>query len=356
MVTPRYLSEEERWQAVETRDGAADDHFVAAVISTGYYCPPSAVTLLPAREDVEFFSDSTAAEAAGYTLSEFTAPSARYSAKWLTIVKKCCYFIENAEHLPDLTTLADYCSVSGSYLHRIFKSVTGLSPKAYSQGLRAARLREQLNDPEKSVCEAIYQAGFNANSRFYESASQRLGMTAKHYRRGAAGVTIYFAIGQCSLGSVLVAQSEKGVCAISLGDEPDALIEQFQQQFPYAILMGGDAHYEQIVAQVIGFIEQPGSTWHLPLDIQGTVFQERVWRALRDIPLGSTVSYTAIAEQLGSPKAVRAVAQACAANRLAVVIPCHRVVKRDGQLSGYRWGIARKEALLTREKKANHKG
>lgn len=353
MVTPRYPNDDACWQAVKTRDATADDHFVVAVRSTGQYCSPSAVTILPARDNIEFFRDSAAAEAAGYTLSEASTPMPHYPAKWLAIVKKSCYLIENAEQLPDLSTLANHCAVSSGYLHRIFKSVTGLTPKAYSEGLRAIRLREQLNNPQQSVSEAIFQAGFNANSRFYENASLRLGMTAKHYRRGAAGVTIYFALGQCSLGSVLVAQSEKGVCAISLGDEPDSLIEQFQQQYPHAILVGGDAQYEQTVAQVIGYIEHPGSTWHLPLDIQGTVFQERVWRALRDIPLGSTVSYTDIAEQLGSPKAVRAVAQACAANRLAIVIPCHRVVKRDGQLSGYRWGVARKEALLLREKKLN---
>ncbi|MBT0723151.1 methylated-DNA--[protein]-cysteine S-methyltransferase [Rosenbergiella sp. S61] len=175
-------------------------------------------------------------------------------------------------------------------------------------------------------------------------------MTPKNSRRGAQGITIYFALGQCSIGIVLVAQSEKGVCAIYLGEKPVSLINQLLQQFPHAILMGDDSHYEQLVAEVIGYIEQPLSTWRLPLDIQGTVFQERVWRALRQIPLGSTASYSDIAEQLGSPKAVRAVAQACAANRLAVVIPCHRVIKRDGQLSGYRWGIARKEALLAREK------
>ena len=350
MVTSGYLNDEARWQALKTRDTTADKYFVVAVPSTGLYCPPSAVSLLPAKDNVEFFVNSEAAEAAGYVLAEVQASCKRYPAKWLTLVKKSCDLIESAEQTPDLPTLADYCAVSSGYLHRVFKTVTGLTPKAYSEGLRAMRLRDELNKPQQSVSEAIYQAGFNANSRFYESASQRLGMTAKNYRRGAPGITIYFALGQCSLGSVLVAQSEKGICTISLGDEPGPLIDQFQQQFPHAILMGGDAHYEQIVAQVIGFIEQPGSTWHLPLDIRGTVFQERVWRALRDIPLGSTVSYTEIAEKLGSPKAVRAVAQACAANRLAIVIPCHRVVKRDGQLSGYRWGVERKAALLKRER------
>ncbi|WKX27888.1 bifunctional DNA-binding transcriptional regulator/O6-methylguanine-DNA methyltransferase Ada [Tatumella ptyseos] len=353
MDTSHYLDDDARWQALKARDLAADNDFVVAVPSTGYYSPPSQILILPARDNVEFFRDGETAEAAGYTLSEVLSSPKIYPEKWLRIVKKSCFLIESAEQLPDLSTLAKYCAVSGGYLHRIFKSVTGLTPKAYSEGLRAARLREELNKPQQSVCEAIYQAGFNANSRFYENASQRLGMSAKHYRRGAAGVTIYFALGQCSLGSVLVAQSEKGVCAISLGDEPESLITEFQQQFPHATLMGGDTHYEHLVAQVIGFIEQPSTAWDLPLDIKGTVFQERVWRALQEIPLGTTVSYTDIAEKLGSPKSVRAVAQACAANRLAIVIPCHRVVKRDGQLSGYRWGVARKEALLRREKNAN---
>ena len=354
MSKKRFYDEETRWLALKQRDIAADDYFVFATTTTGCYALPSSAIVLPPRETVIFFDNADAAEAAGYRWNtEYFTPLEPYPAKWLKIVEKACIQLEKMAGSINLATLSAHCEISQSYLHRIFTTVTGLTPKAYSAGLRAKRLREALDNPEQSVTAAIYQAGYNTSSRFYENATERLGMSAKHYRQGAKGIPIYFALGQCSLGTVLVAQSEKGVCAISLGDDPQPLIERLQQQFAQAELRGGDRHYEQLVAQVIGYLEQPSSTWHLPLDIQGTVFQERVWRALRDIPPGSTASYTDIAERIGSPKAVRAVAQACAANRIAVVIPCHRVIRQDGSLSGYRWGIERKTALLDREQAAS---
>ncbi|QGX91498.1 bifunctional DNA-binding transcriptional regulator/O6-methylguanine-DNA methyltransferase Ada [Tatumella sp. TA1] len=353
MSTKWFCDEETRWQALKQRDVAADDYFVFATTTTGCFALPSSATVLPPRETVVFFDSADAAEAAGYRLhTECLTSLDPYPAKWLKIVEKACVELETTTESVNLATLAAHCEISQSYLHRIFTTVTGLTPKAYSAGIRAKRLRDALDNPEQSVTAAIYQAGYTTSSRFYENATDRLGMSAKRYRQGAKGITIYFALGQCSLGTVLVAQSEKGVCAISLGDDPQPLIERLQQQFAQAELRGGDPHYEQLVAQVIGYLEQPRSTWHLPLDIQGTVFQERVWRALRDIPPGSTASYTEIAERIGSPKAVRAVAQACAANRIAVVIPCHRVIRQDGSLSGYRWGIERKTALLDREQSA----
>ncbi|MBT0726463.1 bifunctional DNA-binding transcriptional regulator/O6-methylguanine-DNA methyltransferase Ada [Rosenbergiella australiborealis] len=349
--TRLYLSDDERWQAIKSRDKTADDHFVYAVTTTGYYGLPSAARILPPRESVCYFTDSNAAQAAGYRASPPELPvTLTYPEKWLSIVEMVCNALDNADSAPSLASLAQQCGISQTYLHRLFKAVTGLTPKSYSAGLRACRLRTQLANPQQSVTEAIYQAGYNANSRVYESASGRLGMTPKRYREGGEGSTIYFALGQCSLGAILVAQSEKGICAISLGDDPEPLINQLQTQFPHAELRGGDNHYEQYIADVIRYIEQPRLTWHLPLDIQGTVFQERVWRALREIPIGTTASYSDIAERLGAPKAVRAVAQACAANRIAVIIPCHRVIRRDGSLSGYRWGIDRKQVLLSREK------
>lgn len=192
-----------------------------------------------------------------------------------------------------------------------------------------------------SVTEAIYDSGFNSNSRFYESSSQRLGMRPRDYRDGGAGAAIRFAIGQCSLGAILVAQSQRGICAILLGEEPEPLLRELQDQFPRAQLLGGDADFERLVAQVVGFVESPQLGLDLPLDVRGTAFQERVWQALREIPPGSTASYAQIAERIGAPRAVRAVAQACAANRIAVAIPCHRVVRRDGDISGYRWGVER---------------
>lgn len=239
--------------------------------------------------------------------------------------------------------------MSPFHFHRLFKAETGLTPKAYSVAWRARRLRKELSSPDASITNAIYGAGFNANSRFYEAADDLLGMRARDYRAGGSGAVIRFAVGQCSLGAILVAQSRRGICAILLGDDPDRLVRDLQDQFPKAELIGRDGAFEQLIAQVVGFVEAPSIGLHLPLDVQGTAFQERVWRALREIPLGATVSYADIAERIGAPKAVRAVAQACARNHLAVAIPCHRVVRRDGELAGYRWGVDRKRELLRRE-------
>jgi AraC family transcriptional regulator of adaptative response/methylated-DNA-[protein]-cysteine methyltransferase len=210
-------------------------------------------------------------------------------------------------------------------------------------------VRMELASKSASVTDAIYGAGFNSNSRFYAASDGMLGMRASDFRAGGTNVEIRFAVGQCSLGAILVAQSERGVCAILLGEDPDKLARDLQDQFRNAKLIGGDSHFEQLVAQVVGFIEAPSLGLNLPLDVQGTAFQERVWRALREIPAGQTVSYSQVAARIGQPKAVRAVAQACATNCLAVAIPCHRVVRRNGELSGYRWGVERKRELLERE-------
>jgi AraC family transcriptional regulator of adaptative response/methylated-DNA-[protein]-cysteine methyltransferase len=241
--------------------------------------------------------------------------------------------------------------MSPHHLHRVFKRVTGLTPKAYADAHRARRVREDLGR-RGTVTEAIFSAGYNSGGRFYADAGQLLGMTPTSYRAGGAGTEIRFAIGQCSLGAILVARSERGVCAILMGDDPDVLVRDLQDRFAQARLVGGDTAFEQWVAQVVGFVEEPRLGLHLPLDLRGTAFQQRVWRALRDIPSGQTASYTEIADRIGAPKAVRAVAQACAANPLAVAIPCHRVVRSDGGLSGYRWGVERKRALLEREAQA----
>ena len=238
--------------------------------------------------------------------------------------------------------------MSPYHFHRVFKAVTGLTPKAYAVAHRARRVREELAR-RPTVTEAIYEAGFQSNSPFYAKSAETLGMTPTAFRNGGAGATLRFAVAQGSLGAVLVAATEKGVCAIFLGDDPDALVRDLQDRFPKARLIGGDAGFERRVAQVIGFIEAPRTGLDLPLDVQGTAFQQKVWQALQGIPAGSTASYADVAKRIGAPKAVRAVAQACAANPLAVVIPCHRVVRHDGHLSGYRWGVERKSALLARE-------
>jgi AraC family transcriptional regulator of adaptative response/methylated-DNA-[protein]-cysteine methyltransferase len=262
-----------------------------------------------------------------------------------------CRFIEGAESPPTLEKLARHAGMSVYHLHRIFKDVTGLSPKDYAAAHRAKRVRREL-DRSETVTEAIYDAGYSSNGRFYGESNEVLGMTPTTYRAGAPNTEIRFAIGECSLGSILVAQSDRGVCAILLGDEPDRLAHDLQDRFPRAKLIGGDAEFEQLVATVVGFVEAPGHGLKLPLDVRGTAFQQRVWKALRDIPAGQTASYADIAGRIGAPKSVRAVAQACGANALAVAIPCHRVVRSDGSLSGYRWGVERKRTLLAREASA----
>jgi AraC family transcriptional regulator of adaptative response/methylated-DNA-[protein]-cysteine methyltransferase len=263
-------------------------------------------------------------------------------------VAKACRAIERAEEMPSLDRLADAAGMSRFHFHRVFKSITGITPKGYAAAHRARRVREELTRAS-DVTEAIYGSGFNSNSRFYAAASGVLGMTPTSFRSGGTGASIYFAVGECSLGSVLVAATDKGVCAILLGDDPEALVRDLQDRFPNAQFVGGDPDFELLVSRVVGCVEAPSLGLDLPLDVRGTAFQQRVWKALRNIPAGSTASYTEIARCIGAPKAVRGVAQACAANAIAVAIPCHRVVRNDGTLAGYRWGVERKRALLERE-------
>ncbi|MBG7008408.1 bifunctional DNA-binding transcriptional regulator/O6-methylguanine-DNA methyltransferase Ada [Pseudomonas aeruginosa] len=348
-----YLTDAQRGAAVQARDASADGHFVYAVKTTGVYCRPSSSARRPRRENVEFFATAEAAEAAGYRPSRRAAGDRSLAAEQRAArVAQACRLIETADTPPSLEALAVRLGMSPYHFHRLFKAETGLTPKAYASAFRARRLRERLGQASASVTEAIYESGFNSNSRFYESSSQRLGMLPRDYRDGGAGARIRFAIGQCALGAILVAQSQRGICAILLGEDPDRLLRELQDLFPRAELSGGDAGFERLVAQVVGFVESPGLGLDLPLDVRGTAFQERVWQALREIPPGTTVSYAQVAERIGAPKAVRAVAQACGANRIAVAIPCHRVVRRDGDISGYRWGVERKRELLRREEGA----
>ncbi|MGE7993394.1 bifunctional DNA-binding transcriptional regulator/O6-methylguanine-DNA methyltransferase Ada [Pseudomonas sp. NPDC089554] len=342
-----YTTDAQRWQAVQARDSAAAGHFVYAVRTTGVYCSPGCKSRMAKRENVAFFNDATAAEAAGYRACKRCAGNLR-ETRHTALVARACRLIEASETAPNLDQLGTELGVSPFHLHRLFKAETGLTPKAYATAFRARRLRERLDEGD-SITDAIFEAGYNSGSRFYESAGQRLGMRPRDYRAGGAGATIHFAIGQCFLGAILVAQSERGICAILLGDDPEALLRDVQDQFPKAELVGGDTGFERFVAEVVGFVEHPGLGLALPLDVQGTAFQERVWQALREVPAGGRVSYSDIAERIGAPKAVRAVALACAANRIAVAIPCHRVVRRDGDISGYRWGVERKRQLLDRE-------
>ncbi|MCF4996377.1 bifunctional DNA-binding transcriptional regulator/O6-methylguanine-DNA methyltransferase Ada [Pseudomonas syringae] len=338
-----------RWAAVVARDAQADGQFVYAVKTTGVYCRPSSLSRLPKPKNVEFFDSAQAAEAAGYRPSKRAGKDqSDINAQHAATVAAACRQIESAETLPPLSQLADSAGLSPFHFHRIFKTVTGLTPKGYGAAHRSRKVRERLANGN-SVTDALYEAGFNSNSRFYETADHLLGMKPTDYRAAGQNNDIRFAVGQCSLGAILVAQSERGVCAILLGDDPHQLVCDLQDQFRRANLIGADGGFEQLIARVVGFIEAPALGLDLPLDVRGTAFQERVWQALRNIPIGSTASYADIAHSIGSPNAVRAVAQACGANKLAVAIPCHRVVRSDGNLSGYRWGVERKRQLLERE-------
>ncbi len=338
-----------RWTAVIARDPAADGSFVYSVRTTGVYCRPSCAARPARPENVQFHRTAEDAQRAGFRPCKRCKPDqAPLAARHAALVTELCRFIAQSEQAPGLRALATRVGLSTYHVQRIFKAVTGVTPRAYALAHRAARLRAALAHSD-TVTEAIYGAGFSSSGRFYAHSDRILGMTPTDYRGGGANTRIHFAIGQCSLGAILVAASARGVCAILLGDDPDALTRDLQDRFPRAALVGGDADFEQVVAKVVGFVEAPRLGLDLPLDIRGTAFQQRVWQALQKIPPGTTASYTDIARHIGAPKAARAVALACAANALAVAIPCHRVVRTDGGLSGYRWGVERKRALLDRE-------
>lgn len=338
-----------RWAAVAARDPESDGAFVYSVATTGVYCRPSCPSRTARPENVAFHASPAAAERAGFRPCKRCTPQdvSRVEER-ARIVADLCRYIEAADHGPSLAELARRAGWSIHHTHRTFKALTGLTPKAYGEAERSKRMRREL-DLGDSVTQSIYNAGYGSSGRFYEQSNQVLGMTPGHYRAGGANTSIRFAVGESSLGAVLVAQSDRGVCAILLGDDPDALARELQDQFPAANLVAGDRDFEQTIARVVGFVEAPGVGLDLPLDIRGTAFQRRVWEALRRIPPGETLSYSEVAERIGAPGSARAVARACAGNALAVAIPCHRVVRRDGALSGYRWGVERKRMLLESE-------
>jgi len=338
-----------RWAAVRARDAQADGSFVYSVRSTGVYCRPSCGSRAPRPENVAFHDTPADAQRAGFRPCLRCTPDALSpAAQQAAVVARLCRLLETDGPPPSLDELARQAQWSPFHLHRVFKRVTGLTPKAYAAAQRGRRVHEALSR-SGSVTEAIYDAGYNSGGRFYADAPKVLGMTPTRYRAGGADTELRFAVGQCSLGAILVARSDVGVCAILIGDDPDALTRDLQDRFPRARLLGGDADFEQWVARVVGFVEAPALGLDLPLDVRGTAFQQRVWQALQAIPPGDTASYSEIARRIGAPKSARAVAQACGANTLAVAIPCHRVVRNDGALSGYRWGVERKRALLARE-------
>ncbi|WP_102961446.1 bifunctional DNA-binding transcriptional regulator/O6-methylguanine-DNA methyltransferase Ada [Mangrovicella endophytica] len=342
--------DEGEWTAILSRDGAAG--FLYGVATTGIYCRPDCPSRRPSRVNVTIHADAAEAQAAGLRPCRRCRPDQqRPGAAHAEAVARACRRIEAAETAPTLAELAAEAALSPFHFQRVFKRLTGVSPKAYAAAERARRLRAALTEPGSSVTEAIYAAGFSSSGRFYEASPGALGMTPTAFRGGGEG-TITFAVGECSLGSVLAAESERGICAILLGDDPETLVRSLQDQFPKAKLQAGDEGFEAVMAAVVGLVDDPAVGLELPLDIRGTAFQQRVWQALRAVPPGRTASYAEIAAAIGLPKAVRAVAAACAANRIGIAIPCHRVVRTDGALSGYRWGVDRKRALILKERGA----
>jgi AraC family transcriptional regulator of adaptative response/methylated-DNA-[protein]-cysteine methyltransferase len=344
-----FATDGERWTAVQRRDPSADGAFYFSVRTTGVYCRPSCAARQPLRRNVAFHATREDAERAGFRPCRRCRPDQPgLLEQRAAAVAKACRMIEAAEEPPSLDRLAAAAGLSRFHFHRVFKAVTGVTPAAYAAALRGRRVRDGLVR-SRTVTEAIYGAGFNSSGRFYAGSSELLGMTPTSFRSGGAGVSIRFAVGECSLGAILVAATDRGICSIMFGDDPDVLVRELQDGFPNAEMVAGDPEFERLVATVVGFVEAPARGLDLPLDVRGTAFQHRVWQTLRQVPPGTTASYADIADRVGAPAAVRAVARACASNPVAVAIPCHRVVRKDGGLCGYRWGVERKRALLQRE-------
>lgn len=349
-------ADERRFEQLRARDASADGTFIYAVKTTGVFCRPTCASRLPRFENVEFFASARLAAAAGYRACKRCKPEGLSRAeRHQALVLALCRAIEESlgkgEPAPPLEMLADKAKLSVFHTQRLFKAVTGVTPKAYAATLRARRVRGALSK-QASVTAALYEAGFGSSGRFYASSPKILGMKPSAYRAGGSAEKIRFALGTCSLGRILVAFTERGLCAIALGDDEAALARELAQRFSRAELERADAAYERQMRRVIALVENPARGLDLPLDVRGTAFQEQVWQALAKIPPGRTLTYTELAAVVGAPRAVRAVASACAANSLAVAIPCHRVIRGSGELAGYRWGVERKRKLLEREAKS----
>ena len=338
-----------RWQSVVARDKSCDGAFVYAVSTTGIYCRPGCPSRLAERRNVTFYGDAAAAEESGFRPCKRCKPhELGRSADLSQVIADVCRMIEASEQMPALDDLAKHAGFSRFHFHRVFKEFTGITPKAYALAHRAAKLKDHLQNAA-TITDAIYDAGYPSSGRFYSDSAARLGMTPRSYRAGGAGAVLQVACAKCSLGVVLVAASPKGICAILIGDDDATLLRDVRKRFPKADFADHDASLQKLVQQVVTLIERPGAAHHLPLDVQGTAFQQQVWAALQTIRPGTTTTYSDLAQRIGKPSAVRAVAGACAANPVAVAVPCHRVVKSDGSLSGYRWGVERKRELLARE-------
>lgn len=344
-----YTSESARVRALQGRDAMAEGHFIIAVKTTRIYCRPGCPARTPKRENVAFFDDSARARAAGFRACLRCKPDEpAQGARIAAMVTKACRRLERDETVPSVSTLARDAGFSDGRFHRLFKMATGLSPKQYALAKRVEGFRERLKAGQ-SVTAALYDSGFNSPSRAYE-AGRRLGAKPSDVKAGGALLELKTGVARCPLGFVAVAMSERGLCALAFGDTAKAARESVQSRFPKAKLTDAADDLQPVLSRVVGLIDEPSGMFDLPLDIRGTAFQERVWQALRKIPAGRTRSYGEVARSIGQPGASRAVAQACGANRIAVVIPCHRVVAGDGRLGGYHFGVKRKSALLAKER------
>lgn len=338
-----------RWRAVQVRDATQDGAFFYAVATTGVYCFPSCASRPARRDNVSFHASRAAAEKAGFRPCLRCRPDLPPRAtREAALAAAACQRIEDAEDAPTLAELAKAAALSPHYFHRLFSRIVGMTPKAYAKAHRAARLRTELTNGA-SVTRAAAEAGYHSTSRVHAATREALGMSPKIYRKGGDGERIAFSIQPCSLGLALIAATDKGVCAILFGDAPQAMRAELAERFPKAEIGAGDARFAKLAEDALRRVEASGTVEGLPLDVRGTAFQHRVWQALRDIPRGTTTTYSEVARRIGDPKATRAVAGACAANPLGVLTPCHRVLRSDGSLSGYYWGVERKKALLTRE-------
>jgi AraC family transcriptional regulator of adaptative response/methylated-DNA-[protein]-cysteine methyltransferase len=343
------LTDDQRFAAFVNRDRSKRDAFVMAVTTTGVYCRAGCPARTPRRENVRFFDTGEAARTAGFRACKRCKPD-EAAAPGASVAARACRTIEAAETAPTLEELAREAGLSPFHFHRLFKAETGVTPAAYAAQVKDRRAKAALADGA-AVTAAVYEAGYGSSSRFYEAAGDRFGMAPKAWRDGGRGEQISVAVAPCSLGFVLVGATARGVCAVELGDDPEALAADFALRFRNAERVEDDPELSALVAEVTAVIEEPKrAVADLPLDVRGTAFQERVWRALRDIPAGEIRTYAEVAEAIGAPKAVRAVGAACGANPVAVVTPCHRVIGSSGKLTGYRWGVERKKALLDREK------
>ncbi|MCW5313973.1 bifunctional DNA-binding transcriptional regulator/O6-methylguanine-DNA methyltransferase Ada [Nostoc sp. KVJ3] len=344
--------EEILWQAVLNRDSTFEGKFFYGVCSTGVYCRPICPSRRPNRNQVCFFQSAQEAQNAGFRPCKRCQPQSETvpNPAKAKVLEVCRYIKTHVDYIPTLSELSSQVEMSPSYLQRIFKQIIGVSPFQYADALRSQRLKQRLQLGEE-IADAVYDTGYGSSSQLYEKAPKQLGMTPKTYQQAGKTLSIVYAIAPCSLGYLLVATTDKGICAVKLGDEADKLEHILIQEFHQAYIIRDDRTHKDWIQAILDLIAGDETHLDLPLDVRGTAFQKQVWQALQKIPYSETRTYTDIARDIAKPKAVRAVGNACGANPIAIIVPCHRVLRSDGSIGGYRWGLERKQKLLLQESK-----